>query len=1044
MACQSAVATAADLFFIDNSVAGVSMSVPAVRRDTLTSLIVVVLACGMLLFAGGMVLRSQWQKQQELIENHLRISLQSMVQLIELMRKDSVARVKAVAEDPDQRQRLVRLLDRPVLYQPLGMSQAAMLSLYQGRGFDGYSLIAADRQRIIASSDPLQNYGPVTLAATQEALLQAEQWGAAVSRPAMAANGMVFQDACVRIDHEDRLLGYLCLRENAALRLYRILSASHIGTMSEVYVVDDDGRILSPLRSVVQGRRGGAFHMFARVYGRQNEAAPFTAVMTAMRQTRATTNVLFDYPDYRNVRVAGVAQWLPALGMGVVVEESMDEAFGPYYSARDTVIFLLGMALVLLMCLSYVHWRSRRVLTRSEAMMSSFRDNIPAGLHLKDKAGRYLMVSPLFESVFGLPVQSVLGRTDQELFPDAPDLQRQAEHDEVIKTGRTQYSIRSYVNKQGQCFFYNMVRFPVRESGRPDVVSVGTVALDITEQVQAQRHLQELADTLEEKVVTRTAELAAARDQAVAQARERAEFLSNMSHEIRTPLNAMIGMTHLALQTNSSPSTQHYLERVLTSGKYLSDIVSSILDMARMEAGQLALREASFSLEKLLHHVVDVVQVMANAKGLALKQEVGVDVPDVLYGDAMRISQILINFAGNAIKFTEQGWVRLRVTHLQKRHTQGVVALRFEVEDSGAGISAEQLARLFQPFVQLDGFSGAHQEGTGLGLVISKQLAELMGGSVTAKSLIGHGSVFAFDVPLREGNAAEVEGVLPSSAGTAICLHERYGLSGRRVLLVEDDKMNQELVCGLLAQLQVQVTVAECGEQALRLLALHVFDAVLMDVNMPGMDGIVTARRIREDARFDNLPILALTGKAEMESRSDYSHAGMDDYLIKPVDPERLFLALQRFCGVAGFNMGRQSELPWLSPQDALQQLGDICGIDIERGLACTMGRIDLYIRLIVRVTQERADMSSLMLLALRAGKFTQLEELLHSCKSILGSIGAVRLQQQCVEIEQQLTHPVELGRLLGEFDVAYSQLLASCFRWLTWQDALPKDKRGG
>lgn len=1020
------------------------MLLPAPRRDTLASLTMVLLACGLLLFAGGVVLRSQWQMQQGLIENHLRVSLQSMVQLIELMRKDSVVRVKAVAEDPEQRQMLVRLLDRSERYPSPGMSEAAMLPLYHGRGFDGYSLIAADRQRIIASSDPQQRIGAEALAATQEALLRAEQWGEAVARPASAADGAFFQDACVRIDHESRLLGYLCLRENAALRLYRVLSASHLGTASEVYVVDGDGRILSPVRSGVQG--GGVvppFHLSARVNGSQNEAAPLTAVMEAMRQTSVTTAVLLDYPDYRSVRVAGVAQWLPALGMGVVVEENMDEAFGPYYFARRIVIFLIVLALLLLLGLSYLHWRSRRTLARNEAMMSSFRDNIPAGLHLKDRAGRYLMVNPLFESVFGLPAQAVLGRTDRELFPDAPDLQRQAEHDEVVRSGQAQYSTRDYVNKQGRHFFYRLVRFPVRESGRPNVISVGTVALDISEQVLALRHLQELTGTLEEKVAMRTAELAAARDQAEARARERADFLSNMSHEIRTPLNAMIGMTHLALQTNCSSSSQHYLERVLSSGKYLSDIVSSILDMAKMEAGQLALQEASFSLERLLQHVVDVVRVMASAKGLALQQEIGGDVPDLLHGDAMRISQILINFAGNAIKFTGQGWVRLRVTRLQQCHRQGEVALRFEVEDSGAGIPAAQLARLFQPFVQLDGLSGAHQEGTGLGLVISKQLAELMGGTVTAKSLIGHGSVFAFDVSLREGVAAEVVGVLPSSASTALCLHERYGLSGRQVLLVEDDEINQELVCGLLAQVQVTVTLASRGEQALRLLALQAFDAVLMDVKMPGMDGFATTRRIREDARFDNLPIIALTGKAEADDRMRCRNAGMDDYLIKPLDPEKLFLALQRCCGVAGFNMGSQHELALLSPQDALQQLGAISGIDIERGLACTMGRIDLYTSLIVRVTRERAEMSSLMLLALRAGKFPQLEELLHSCKSILGSIGAVQLQQQCLEIERQLAHPAELERVLIEFDAAYSQLLASCFRWLMWQEALPKEEPG-
>jgi signal transduction histidine kinase/CheY-like chemotaxis protein len=401
--------------------------------------------------------------------------------------------------------------------------------------------------------------------------------------------------------------------------------------------------------------------------------------------------------------------------------------------------------------------------------------------------------------------------------------------------------------------------------------------------------LDRLRLTLEEEVRERTADLQAAKEEALAASRAKSEFLANMSHEIRTPMNGVIGTTHLLLETPLSALQRDYVETVRASGEALLVLINDFLDFSKMESGRMTIERAPFSLWEVIEESLEMVSPLAARQGIALSSNIGGTgdgIPRALVGDLARTRQVLVNLLGNAVKFTPGGGVRVELS--ARPLDDGRFEAHFAVADTGIGIPDEELDRLFVPFNQLDGSLARQRGGTGLGLAISRRLVELMGGRIWAESAVGQGSVFHFTLP---GEAAAApprrRAVLPSRLDRGLA--RRHPLS---ILLAEDHPVSRRVTAALLAHLGYEADLASHGLEVLEALESRPYDVILMDVQMPELDGLEVTRRIRRQHAGRQPRIIALTAHAMYGYRERCLEAGMDAYLTKPVEIAALEAAL--------------------------------------------------------------------------------------------------------------------------------------------------------
>lgn len=395
---------------------------------------------------------------------------------------------------------------------------------------------------------------------------------------------------------------------------------------------------------------------------------------------------------------------------------------------------------------------------------------------------------------------------------------------------------------------------------------------------------------LEKLVAVRTAELLAARDAAEAASRAKSAFLSNMSHEIRTPMNGILGTAHLMRRQGVTPAQAKQLDTIEACGRHLLGVINSILDISKIEAGRFDLEHQDFSIAELVQDVVPVINASAHAKGLQLSIQITA-LPESVRGDRARLAQALVNYLANAIKFTERGKIALRGSKLEE--TANGYLLRFEVADTGIGISPAEQALLFEPFSQADSSTTRRFGGSGLGLAITRQIARLMGGDAGVDSTPGEGSVFWFTAWLGKG-----EGRPSASAAIALASDEetlRRDHGGKRILLVEDEPINREIAQMLLEDVGLVVETAEDGLAALQLAEKSDYALILMDMQMPKMDGIEATKAIRQLPGHQATPILALTANAFASECERCLSAGMNDFITKPVDPARLSRILLKY-----------------------------------------------------------------------------------------------------------------------------------------------------
>jgi two-component system sensor histidine kinase/response regulator len=760
---------------------------------------------------------------------------------------------------------------------------------------------------------------------------------------------------------------------------------------------------------------------------------------------------------------------------------------------------------------------SRAVIADLEAKEKEFRallESAPDPMVISNAEGIIEMANRQTEVLFGFSHNELVGQPVEMLVPD-----RDRSVAPVSGEGSTG------ITKHGREIPIEITQSPIATDKGTRIVSA---MRDITERKQADEDLRHAKEVAEEAT------------------RMKSDFLANMSHEIRTPMNAIIGMAHLALRTPLDARQHDYVTKIQRAGQHLLGVINDILDFSKIESGRMTIESVDFELEKVFASVTDFISEKATAKNLELIVDIDPRLPNDLRGDALRLGQVLINYASNALKFTEQGSIVIRVRQVEEGEQD--LVLRFEVEDTGIGLAPDQIRKLFQSFSQADTSTTRRYGGTGLGLAISKRLAGLMGGDVGVESELGRGSTFFFTARLgrgvtktpthvphadlrgrrllvvddnmlalhtlsemlrsmtfrvdevasgeealaavsdaernsdpfaivfldwrmpgldgvetarrldamplgdrprrvlvtaygreevfRQAGSAGFDGILLKPVSPSLlfdaamralagegCRSKRESvvipilqtetsdlarLQGARVLLVEDNELNQQVAIELLCAAGMQVELAENGAQGVQRAKEGSYDLVLMDLQMPVMDGLEAAQRIRAMPGRERMPILAMTANAMAGDRERSLAVGMNDHVTKPIVPDELFDVLLRWLPDRADHppSARETVSDMLAPLPVPAtglMLDVIPGLDTVDGLRRMLGRGEAYLGLLRRFVTGHSDDARKIRTALADGRHADAERAAHTLKGVAGSIGARQLQREAGEVEAAL-----------------------------------------
>ena len=633
-------------------------------------------------------------------------------------------------------------------------------------------------------------------------------------------------------------------------------------------------------------------------------------------------------------------------------------------------------------------------------------DTVGIGIHWVDAdSGRFLHVNDYAATLLGYTREELQQRTVSDIDPNFPKVAFQEITERICREGFLKFETQQ-LRRDGTLVPVEMTVYhhPEQDRTPPRMISF---MMDITERKRAEQALREAKAAAEAANTAKSA------------------FLANMSHEIRTPLNAILGLNHLMQAGTLMPEQAERLKKMEIASRHLLSIINDILDLSKIESGRMELETGNFHLSAVIDNVASMIRDTVQNKGLNL--EVDPDgVPLWLRGDVTRLRQALLNLASNAVKFTEHGSIAIRAQLLESR--DDTLQVRFEVSDSGVGLTSEQQSRLFQDFQQADSSTARKFGGTGLGLALTKRLVEMMGGEVGVRSEAGQGSTFWFSVSLQHGHGPMPKSTSADDATSAeLRLRQRH--CGARVLLAEDNPINIEVVQQMLHAAGLDVIIAQNGRIALEKVAGESLDLILMDMQMPEMDGLEATRAIRKLPAQAALPILALTANAFAEDRRACLEAGMNDVLTKPVDPMSLYEALVRWLP-AGRRPSGASVAPTAAATPltiSLQALRNLPGIDVERGLHFLNGRTDYYLKILGQFVKGHGNELAALNGHLAAGDRPAARQIAHSLKGAASTLGLVAIADAATCLEARLKEEKPLDQDSENIRQMYAEL-ASAF----------------